>query len=183
VTDFNSDFSAQDPLNVRLDRAVSAFDQRHRAVFAGVIGSPYKNKFLANWTFSPIFIAGSGRPFNLLLGIDANADGRSQSDRPFAIGRNTGLGEPFYSFDARLARRIPVKEDMYFELTLEGFNLFNRNNLAGINNIVGSLPVDQLRALSTTRTRGDRTKAPTQPLGFTSSAAPRQMQLGVRFTF
>jgi hypothetical protein len=183
VTDFNSDFSAQDPLNVRLDRAVSAFDQRHRAVFAGVFGSPYKNKFLANWTFSPIFIAGSGRPFNLLLGVDANADGRSQSDRPFAVGRNTGLGEPFYSFDARLARRIPVKEDMFFELTIEGFNLFNRNNLAGINNIVGSLPVDQLRALTTTRARGDRTKAPTQPLGFTSSAAPRQMQLGVRFTF
>ena len=44
VTDFNSDWSAQNPLNVRLDRAVSAFDQRHRAVFSGVFSTPYKNK-------------------------------------------------------------------------------------------------------------------------------------------
>ncbi|MCA1626514.1 MAG: carboxypeptidase regulatory-like domain-containing protein, partial [Acidobacteria bacterium] len=32
VTDFNSDFSAQNPLNLRLDRSLSAFDQRHRAI-------------------------------------------------------------------------------------------------------------------------------------------------------
>ena len=103
--------------------------------------------------FSPIFVAGSGRPFNLLLGIDANNDGRSQSDRPFTVGRNTGLGEPFYSFDARLARRFHFKEDMFLELTFEGFNLFNRTNLAGINNVVGALPLDQLRTLASTRAR------------------------------
>jgi hypothetical protein len=183
VTDFNSDWSAQDPLNLRLDRALSAFDQRHRAVFSGVFGSPWKNKFLADWIFAPIFIAGSGRPFNLLLGFDANNDGRSQSDRPFAAGRNTGLGEPFYSFDARLARRFPFKETMFIELTFEGFNLFNRTNPTGINNVVGSLPLDQLRALASTRTRGNPAAAPTQPLGFTSAAPPRQLQFGVRFNF
>jgi Carboxypeptidase regulatory-like domain len=183
VTDFNSDWSAQDPLNLRLDRAVSAFDQRHRAVFSGVFGSPWRNKVLANWIFAPIFTAGSGRPFNLLLGFDANNDGRSQSDRPFAAGRNTGLGEPFYSFDARLARRFPFRETMFFELTFEGFNLFNRTNLTGINNVVGSLPLDQLRALSSTRARGNPAVAPTQPLGFTSAAAPRQLQFGIRFNF
>jgi outer membrane receptor protein involved in Fe transport len=183
VTDFNSDWSAQDPLNLRLDRALSAFNQRHRAVFSGVFGSPWKNRFLADWTFAPIFIAGSGRPFNLLLGFDANNDGRSQSDRPFAAGRNTGQGEPFYSFDARLARRFPFKETMFFELTFEGFNLFNRTNFNGINNVVGSLPLDQLRTLSSTRVRGNRDAAPTQPLGFTSASAPRQLQFGVRFNF
>jgi pimeloyl-ACP methyl ester carboxylesterase len=36
---------------------------------------------------------------------------------------------------------------MYVELTFEGFNLFNRTNLAGINNIVGSLPPAELREL------------------------------------
>lgn len=188
VTDFNSDWSAQNPLNVRQDRAVSAFDQRHRAVFSGVFASPFEgdsfaDKVLSDWVFSPIFIAGSGRPFNLLLGFDANNDGRSQSDRPFDAGRNTGLGEPFYSFDARLARRFPFKETMFVELTFEGFNLFNRTNLAGINNVVGSLPADQLRLLSTTRARGNRNAAPTEPLGFTSAANPRQLQFGVRFNF
>ncbi|HEY0173772.1 MAG TPA: TonB-dependent receptor [Pyrinomonadaceae bacterium] len=188
VTDFNSDWSAQDPLNLRLDRAVSAFDQRHRAVFSGVFRSPLDGDSLADkvfgdWMFSPIFIAGSGRPFNLLLGFDVNNDGRSQSDRPFALGRNTGLGEPFYSFDARLARRFHFKEDMFLELTLEGFNLFNRTNLAGVNNVVGGLPLDQLRALASTRARGNRAAQPTEPLGFTSASNPRQLQFGVRFNF
>src|SRR5829696_5013027 len=188
VTDFNSDWSAENPLNVRLDRAVSAFDQRHRAVFSGVFASPFDgdsaaDKVFGNWVFSPIFIAGSGRPFNLLLGFDANNDGRSQSDRPFTLGRNTGLGEPFYSFDARLARRFHFDEDKFLELTFEGFNLFNRTNLAGVNNVIGGLPLNELRELASTRARGRRSAAPTQPLGFTSAANPRQLQFGVRFNF
>jgi hypothetical protein len=183
VTDFNSDWSAQNPLNLRLDRALSAFDQRHRAVFSGVFGSPFSNKVLADWTFAPIFTAQSGRPFNLLMGIDVNNDGRSQSDRPYDAARNSGRGEPFYSFDARLARRFPFKETMFLELTFEGFNLFNRTNFTGINNIVGSLPIAQLRALALTNPRGNPQAAPTQPLGFTSAAPPRQLQFGVRFNF
>ncbi|HEX8176206.1 MAG TPA: carboxypeptidase regulatory-like domain-containing protein [Pyrinomonadaceae bacterium] len=183
VTDFNSDWSAQNPLNLRLDRALSAFDQRHRAVFSGVFGSPFRNRVFADWTFAPIFIAQSGRPFNLLLGIDVNNDGRSQSDRPFDAPRNSGIGEPFYSFDARLARRFPFKETMYLELTLEGFNLFNRTNFTGINNVVGSLSLAQLKALATTHPRGNPLAAPTQPLGFTSAAPPRQLQFGVRLNF
>ncbi|HYN84381.1 MAG TPA: TonB-dependent receptor [Pyrinomonadaceae bacterium] len=188
VTDFNSDWSAQNPLNLRLDRALSAFDQRHRAVLSGVFASPwdgdsFSGRVLGDWVFSPIFTAGSGRPFNLLLGFDANNDGRSQSDRPFDIGRNTGIGEPFYSFDARLARRFPFKETMFLELTFEGFNLFNRTNLAGVNNVVGSLPVAELLALTTGPARGRRNAAPTAPLGFTSAANPRQLQFGVRFNF
>jgi hypothetical protein len=183
VTDFNSDWSAQNPLNVRLDRALSAFDQRHRAVFSGVFASPWRNKILANWLFSPIFIAGSGRPFNLLMGIDVNNDGRSQSDRPYSAGRNTGIGEPFYSFDARLARRFPIKEDMFIEVTFEGFNLLNRTNFQGINNVVGGLTIPQLRALGESRPRGNPLAKPTQPLGFTSAAPARQLQFGVRFTF
>jgi hypothetical protein len=188
VTDFNSDWSAQNPLNIRLDRALSAFHQTHRAVFSGVFASPFKGKsardrILGDWIFSPIFIAQSGRPFNLLLGSDANADGRSQSDRPFAAGRNIGLGEPLYSLDVRLARRFPIKENMFLEFTFEAFNLLNRANLLGINNVVGSLPLTTLRTLSNTQVRGDRTKAPTQPLGFTSAAGPRQLQFGARFNF
>ncbi len=182
VTDFNSDFAAQNPINLSADRALSSFDQRHRAVISGIFSSPIQGtsltaKLLKDFQFAPIFTAGSGRPFNLLLGFDANGDGRSQSDRPGAVGRNTGRGEEFYSFDARIARRLTVKEGVYFELTLEAFNLFNRTNFAGINNIIGTT------RLTTFDARGDSTKSPTQPLGFTSAAAKRQLQLGVRFTF
>jgi len=182
VTDFNSDFAAQNPLNLAADRSLSSFDQRHRAVISGVFVSPLKTdttvgKIFGDFQISPIFTAGSGRPFNLLLGFDANGDSRSQTDRPGGVGRNTGRGEEFYSFDTRIARRLTLKEGVFFEFTFEAFNLFNRTNFAGINNIIGTTQ------LKTFDARGDRTKSPTQPLGFTSAAAKRQLQLGVRFTF
>ncbi len=195
VTDFNSDFSAQNPLNLRLDRALSAFDQRHRFVFSAVFSSPVKgesfaSRLLSDWVLSPIFIAGSGRPFNVLLGIDANGDGVSTRDRPClreaanapcnpgsSLGRNTGRGEPFYNFDLRLARRFSLAETKYFELTFESFNLFNHTNFIGINNIIGVTP------LTDGNPTGIRGRAPTQPLGFTSAGPARQFQFGARFNF
>jgi hypothetical protein len=195
VTDFNSDFSAQNQLDNRADRALSAFDQRHRFVFYGVFMSPVAGESMAHrlfkdWVLSPIFIAGSGRPFNVLLGIDANGDGVSTRDRPCLrtaadqpcnpnsnLGRNTGRGEPFYQVDLRLARRFTFAESKYVELTFEAFNLLNHTNFTGINNIIGATP------LIDGHPTGIRGRAPTQPLGFTSAAPARQLQFGARFNF
>ena len=193
VTDFNSDFSAQTPLNFRLDRALSSFDQRHRLVISGVLQSTWQNPVARDWTLAPIIGAGSGRPFNLLLGFDANADGRAQSDRPGRAGRNTGRGEASYTFDLRLARRFLVRESRFFEVTVEAFNLFNRTNLAGINNVIGGAcaGADGLPLPCTTGStpltnfslRGRVDRRPTQPLGFTSAGDPRQLQIGFRFNW
>ena len=179
VTDYNSDFSAQNPLNPGLDRALSAFDQRHRFVASGIFQSTFGNAALRDWSIAPIFVGQSGRPFNLLTGADTNGDGRSQSDRPSQAGRNTGRGEAFYSFDMRFARRFFVKESRYLEFTFEAFNLFNRTNLLGINNIVGTT----FATATDFTVRGRRDASPTSPLGFTSAADPRQLQFGLRFNF
>jgi len=190
VTDFNSDFSAQNPLNLRADRALSSFDQRHRVVLTGVIQVPedvfdesVASKVFGGFVFAPIFTAGSGKPFNILLGFDANNDGRSQSDRPGAVGRNTGRGENFYTFDMRLSRRFNFSDRRYLELIAEGFNLFNRTNLLGVNNVVGGLTLAQRSEIIVGTARGNRNAAPTAPLGFTSAAAARQFQFGARFGF
>ncbi len=195
VVDFNSDWSAQNPLNLGLDRSLSSFDQRHRLVLSGVLQSPAENIFLKNFVLSPIFVAQSGRPFNLLLGIDANADGRSQSDRPGLAGRYTGQGEAFYSFDLRLGRRLFANDRRYLELTVEAFNLFNRTNLLGVNNVLGAacttsdganfLPCTVSGAVPLTNynLRGRRGLRTTDPLGFTSAFDPRQLQFGARFNF
>lgn len=190
VTDFNSDFSAQNPLDVRADRALSAFDQRHRFTFYSVLesrlsGDGLVDRIFGNWVFSPIISAGSGRPFNLLLGIDANGDSRSQSDRPARAGRNTGKGEPFYNVDMRLARRIRFDESKFIELSFEAFNVFNRTNFNGINNVVGTLFGNVLTGdpLFPINARGVEGLAPTRPLGFTSAAPARQLQFGARFNF
>jgi len=192
VTDFNSDFSAQNPLNLRLERALSAFDQRHRFVASGVIQSPFENQIARDWLLSPIVVAQSGRPFNLLLGFDANNDGNPQSDRPGQAGRNTGRGEAFYSFDLRLARRFFVKESRFVEISVEGFNIFNRTNFQGVNNVIGGACVANglpgpcmagATPLTDFDLRGRTDQKPTSPLGFTSASDPRQLQLGVRFNF
>ncbi len=188
VTDFNSDFSAQNPLDLRADRALSAFDQRHRVVITGVFQTPKYGESLTSSIFSdfilaPVFNYGSGKPFNLLLGFDANNDGRSQSDRPGAVGRNTGKGESLYTFDMRLSRRIKFSDRRYLELIAEGFNLFNRTNLQGINNSVGGLSIANRSTLIVGTARGNRNASPTTPLGFTSAGAARQFQFGARFGF
>jgi hypothetical protein len=124
-------------------------------------------------------VGGSGRPFNLLLGFDANNDGRSQSDRPGQAGRNTGKGEPFYNVDLRLARRFFASEGRFLEFTFEAFNLFNRTNFIGINNVVGTTFINATQF----DVEGIEGRAPTQPLGFTSAAPARQLQFGARFNF
>jgi hypothetical protein len=197
VTDFNSDFSAQNPLDIRLDRGLSAFDQRHRLVINAVLASPVTGdspaaKVFSDWTLAGIYVGGSGRPFNLLLGFDSNGDGRSQSDRPGQAARNTGKGESFHQVDVRLARRFTLAEDRYLEFTVEAFNVFNRTNYTGINNVVGCGQIGQFgsycpsltsAAIETFSTRGIKGLAPTQPLGFTAAAAARQLQFGARFNF
>ena len=194
ATDFNTDYLAQNPLNVRDDRSLSAFDQRHRVVLSGVFISPSKNVFLKDFVFSPIFTAGSGRPFNLLIGTDTNNDSRLYNDRPALAGRNTGRGEAFYSFDMRLARRFFAKDQRYLELTFEAFNLFNRVNYNGINNVVGTACVANFASNPNCagagaanaipiNARGIEGISPTSPLGFTSAAPARQLQFGARFNF
>ncbi|MBC7797862.1 MAG: hypothetical protein H7Z37_13395 [Pyrinomonadaceae bacterium] len=200
VTDFNSDFSAQNPLDLRADRGLSSFDQRHRVVLSGVFqiprfGESAVSNVFKDFIVAPIVTYGSGRPFNLLLGFDGNNDGRSQSDRPGTLGRNTGKGEKLITFDARLSRRISFTERSNVELIFEGFNLLNRTNFQGINNTIGSpllnaqgvtasgLTAEQINVVLNGQARGNRNASPTTPLGFTSAGNARSFQLGARFNF
>ncbi len=192
ATDFNTDYLAQNPSNIRQDRGLSSFDQRHRAVISAVMTSPFENAILKDFVFAPIFTAGSGRPFNLLIGTDTDGDSRLYNDRPALAGRNTGKGEPYYSFDMRLARRFFAKEQRFLELTFEAFNLFNHVNYNGINNVVGTSCVANFatnpRCAGATNVipinaRGIKGISSISPLGFTSAAAARQLQFGVRYNF
>jgi hypothetical protein len=192
ATDFNTDYLAQNPLNMRDDRSLSAFDQRHRAVLSAVIISPFENAFLKDFVFAPIFTMGSGRPFNLLIGFDTDGDSRLYNDRPAGAGRNTGRGEAYYTFDMRLARRFFAKEQRFLELTFEAFNLFNTVNYNGINNVVGTECVANFATnarcagasnVIPINARGRKDVSPTSPLGFTSAAPARQLQFGIRYNF
>ncbi len=143
----------QDANNLRADRADSLFDQRHRFVFSGVLASPDSwrsanglRRFLADFIIAPIFEASSGRPFNILTGIDTNNDQTEQTDRPNVaadgtlvqppfftsgnLGRNRGITHGYASLDLRLTRSIRLSETTRLQIIAEGFNLFNRFNEA-----------------------------------------------------
>jgi hypothetical protein len=174
-TDYNSDFQANDQTNLRAERALSSFDQRHKVVIYGVLQSPGSG-WLKGFTLSPIFRANSGRPFNLLAGADLNNDRHSTTDRPMLAGRNTGKGPGFWTLDTRLSRRFRIGENRTVELLAEGFNLLNHLNYSSVNNVVGNIS-------GPFNLRGRDDRSPSQPLGFTAAFDPRRIQLGARFTF
>jgi hypothetical protein len=90
-TDLQSPLEPQNNYNPAAERANSLFDQRHRFVFSGVYqsgklsGSGFVGKFFSNWTVAPIFEAVSGRPFNIISGVDNNFDFSTPTDRPVTV--------------------------------------------------------------------------------------------------
>jgi len=181
TTDFITDLQAANQLNLRGERSLSTFDQRQRLVVSGVFQSPIQSgmrlgTILSGMTLSPILSLSSGHPFNLLMGFDANGDTQANTDRPGGAGRNTGIGPGYATFSLRLAKTINVKDDaMRIEALADAFNLFNRVNFSGVNNIVGNMVIPNVRV------EGNRSLPPSTPLAFTSAFDPRQIQLGLKF--
>ena len=185
----------QDASNLRNDRADSLFDQRHRFVFSGVLASPGAwrgaggwRSFAADFVIAPIFEISSGRPFNILTGVDSNGDQTGQTDRPNALsngtlvippaftsgtlGRNTGITESYSSLDLRVSRNIRLGERARLELIAEGFNLFNRFNQAA-----ASPRFDDTNAFNKRDGSGRYFGRPT------ASFDPRQFQFGAKLQF
>lgn len=133
----------QNNFDLRDDRGLSDNDQRHRLVVSGVLSPPQAGKgrglrrVLNGSELSYIFTYASRLPFNVLLGSDRNFD-TNNNDRPAGVGRNTGQGFDFGSFDLRLRHRFRISERMTLDALAEGFNLFNRANLSVPNNTFGS---------------------------------------------
>src|SRR6266478_2605655 len=177
TTDFNTDYGPNDQTNLASERGLSSFDQRHKVVLAGVIQSPWQGRILSGFELAPIFRYNSAHPFNLLAGTNVNNDRHSTTDRPPGVGRNTGIGPNYVSFDTRLSWQVKVAEKSTLQFMVEGFNLFNRTNVGSVNNVVGVI------APPTQPLQGDRTLSPSQPLGFTSALPKRQLQFGVRLSF
>lgn len=189
-TDLQSLLQPQDNRNPGLERSLSIFDQRHRFVFSGVFKSPFKagdglqGKFLSGFVISPIIEVSSGRPFNILTGTDTNLDQSSVTDRPNfnaatgqlllpalgttgALGRNPGVSPGFASVDLRISRKVSFGERVRMEFIAEAFNLFNRVNIATVNNNFRLVRFEE-----------GKFKSPA-----TSLFDPRQLQFGIKIDF
>jgi hypothetical protein len=164
-------FTPQDNFNLRDEHGRSDNDQRHVLAVSGSLTAPETasdsiwRRVLAGFQLSSIFRYGSAPPFNIVTGADRNND-TNNNDRPVGVGRNTGIGFDFASFDLRLSRRVKFTERCGLEVIAEGFNLFNRANFQLPNATFGT-------GTSPIATFG-------QP---TAAADPRQIQFGLRMSF
>jgi hypothetical protein len=188
VTDFQTDYEPNNQLNERADRGLSPFHQKHRFVGNAVIDSPYHtargerfvHNLLADFMVSPIVVANSGQPFNVLTGFDNVGDNHVTNHRPLGAGRDIGLGPDYFTADLRVSRqwRWGSSDARVLEFIAEGFNLLNRTNFQTVNNVVGNLTLSQLP-----HPLVGNAGPVTAPLSFTSALNPRQFQFGLRIRF
>ncbi len=176
----SGDDRVSDPSNLDRDKGLTPFNQTHTFAVSTVIAPVVSDTqtgaaILNNNQLGIIVQANSGLPFNIRAATDLNKDGVN-NDRPNALDRNAGrLGTVCY-LDLRYSRFVPLRTGQRIELFLEAKNLFNTENLAGVNRVV------------TTDALGN----PTGPILIDGNDYPtagktgydqRLMQLGLKFTF
>jgi hypothetical protein len=156
----NAFFSTpQDNAVPRDDWGRSDNDQRHRLVLAGSVTAPFGIQLAYVYSYA------SAPPFNIQTGGDRNND-TNANDRPVGVGRNTGEGFDAATLDLRAARGITVRGRHRIELMVDAFNVLNRTNFLIPNNTFGT---------------GD---VPLPSFGQPTAAGdPRQLQLGLRWSF
>jgi outer membrane receptor protein involved in Fe transport len=184
----------ENQLNPAADYARSDTDIRHRFVFSPIYewGTIHwsDNEFIRalfdNYTLSGIVQLQSGTPYSALVGGDPNNDGNRSNDRLPGTVRNQFTTPAVYQFDARIQRAIPIREQMRVRLILEAFNIFNRSNVATVNNIFfnysgGANGV--LTAPSFITAFGTPRSFQSPASGTTTFVIPRQLQLAIKFDF
>ena len=201
ATDFTT--APQNDFNLAADRANSDFDQRHRFVLSAVYnsgcasGDGLLNHLANGWIIAPLVEFSSGRPFNLLTGStsqrpivaaaasttdacgdtaiaskysptgyllpvcmnDGLYDGNVTVPLYGTLGRNSGITPMTVFTDLRVGRRFQLGERFHLEADADMFNIINRFNVLAVNTLF--------------------TQAGTP----TAAYDPRQLQLGLKFTW
>ena len=156
----NSPYNAFDPIVGESGR--SSFDIPNKFIANAVWQPESKNKFLKDWTISPIFAAYSGAPLNVVVSGSIPSPGITQDPlcwtgsgtsnlcstpgggvngsggaaRFTLIPRNQYRLPKIWNLDMRVSRRFRFTENTALELLIEGFNLFNRTQVTGENNSI-----------------------------------------------
>jgi hypothetical protein len=126
------EFSSGRPFNVitgqdtRLDLGAS---QARPSIVASGTGTT--SKYIPGVTFGPANVClandGSSFPSTGVLPAPAGCDGN--------LGRNRFTSPNFFQWDLRVAKRIPLGERFKLDLIADSFNLFNRTNVAAVNQL------------------------------------------------
>ncbi|MGI8467526.1 MAG: TonB-dependent receptor [Pyrinomonadaceae bacterium] len=178
-----SDFDEQpaNPYNLQVERALSLQDVRHRFVFSSIFELPFGDEdekgtgkkdgllkeIFGNIEIAPIITLSSGRPVNALTGTDEEQSRAFPlASRPFGFSRNALRTPNFFNTDLRIVKYVPLGKTAKIDFAFEFFNLFNKPNVAVINQFYGS----NITPLSTFK----------MPILFN---APRQLRFSIDLEF
>jgi len=165
-----------DPTNIWRDYGRSDDDQRHRVTFNGAINSPMGKAHNAwehlshGFQLSGFLQYYSAFPLNITTGVTTV---QGTAGRPIVNGdfirRNAGIGNDFFSVNARASRSFALGERVRMEAIGEAFNLLNHRNNLTRNGVFGA---------------GAYPTSPSATFGtVTAVQDPRGVQLALRFRF
>jgi len=212
TSDYSSLSTPFRPDLVNEDRSLSDFNITHNFVANAVYttqfhGDGLVSKVFGHISISPIVYARSGVPFTLLVpGLSNGAGSHTSEARPFAEGRNDGIGPKFVSWDMRISKAIYLKKDSTLRLDLiaQATNLLNHTNFSSVSNIFpDTAVVDPATGLTTSALvptpegTVDLLHGPynfkgfvptsaaelTSPLAFRSANPPREASFALQFAF
>jgi hypothetical protein len=185
VTSFavNSDDARSDPTSLERDKGPNLMDMRHN--FAGTIvarskvstGRRMLDTILSDNQVGVLMQFNSGLPFTVRGNADLNRDGLG-GDRPLLIGRNSVYLPARYNVDLRYSRFIPIAGRRQIEVIGEFKNLFDTEQVAGVNPAFSVTPlgVPTVPVFSTGEEFKDAGRV-------TSGYEQRAFQLGFKFYF
>jgi hypothetical protein len=181
----SGDDRLSDPTDLDRDKGVTPFNQTHTlaisTVYAPQVTGDGIGAYLANNNQLGIVVqANSGLPFNIRSNRDLNGDGVSNNDRPLGVERNSGRLGTVFNVDLRYSRFIPIAASTRGEVFVEAKNIFNRQNIAGVNRTVttdaAGNPVVDITDTTATPDRGF-------PFSGTSGYDQRIIQVGFKVSF
>jgi Carboxypeptidase regulatory-like domain/TonB dependent receptor len=204
---FTPGFSAPfDPLDPAGEDGLSPFDRRHKFVASVVYNTNFTGigdtgkAILNNWTIAPIvnmfsgfrytavtnaFTPPSSGATNVSTGSTfgpaqvSNINGSNGSLR-FGLTPNNAFHAPSVKYvDLRISRRFKVTEGSKIEFLAEGFNIFNRTQVTGVNNRMYVLSASNGNVIATF----DPAFGTPSDLSNGFFFRERQIQLALRFEF
>ncbi len=181
------------PFNLKAEEGPSKQDVRHNLNLSGLVDLGY------GFTLSGIIVTRSGFPYTAIIedGTDTNNDLNDANERAVVggvVSQRFGFRQPyFFNLDVRLLKGFKFGETKRLDLSAEVFNVTRNTNkgfgVDGISNFCTSTSslADTVNPLAISCPNGffpnRRAQEPTAAPSTARFGGPRQMQLGVRFTF
>jgi hypothetical protein len=187
---FTSGNNVLNPFELALEEARSNFDVPHRFSFNTVWQPKSSSPVLNNFTFAPVISLSSGAPVTPLASgnapqaatvrVQTGVLGAGGTNRLPQTERNSYRLPYTANMDLRVSRAFPIGKNR-FEVSFEAFNVFNRINYTSANttlyNIGGTVAAPTLVYNAATFNSFLNAN------NGTFSPRPREIQLGLRYTF